>query len=137
MQDVPTFLKRKGLTFSGYLNPDRPAIVADSHAARLNYETYLFADSAARETFRGDVVRYCGLVTDPVTKERFRPHDDSPRFEHEKVTYLFPSEDSFDQFVADPEHYRLPGYVMSRKKQASSSKPQDAEKAQSAEKTNG
>ncbi|MFT7677194.1 MAG: hypothetical protein ACI8QC_001171 [Planctomycetota bacterium] len=58
------------------------------------------------------MVRYCGLVTDPVTKQRFRPRDDGPRYEYEKVTYLFVDQDSYEALVADPERHVLPGFSM-------------------------
>lgn len=112
MQDVPAYLERKGLTFAGYLNPDRPAVLDSAHTVRVNYETFAFASTAACETFRGDIVRYCGFLTDPVTKRRFRPHVGSPRHLHGKVTYLFESDGSRTAFVTDPERHRLPGFEM-------------------------
>ena len=51
VQDVPEALIRKGLVFACYMDPSREAILDDTHAVRVNYETYLFADSAARELF--------------------------------------------------------------------------------------
>ena len=126
VQDAPQFLARKGLTFGGYLDPDREAIVADDYAARVNYETYLFADEINRDVFMADVIRYCGLVTDPITNERFRPHDTSPRFDYDGVLYLFSSEDSLASFVSDPETYRLPGYVMPKPPEA----PQEEQSAE-------
>ncbi len=118
MQDVPTFLHRKGLTFECYLDPARPAVVDSSHAVRINYETYLFADEAAVETFLSDYLRYCGFVTDPILKQRFRPHAESPQFEYDGVIYLFLDNASFDAFAADPETHRLPGYKMPKKPKA-------------------
>jgi YHS domain-containing protein len=112
VQDVPSALLRKGLSFSGYLNPNRPAILESAYMSRVNYETYFFADTAARELFNGDVVRFCGLITDPVSKQRFRPEVGSPRFDHEEVTYYFASAASQDLFEGDPESYWLPGYTM-------------------------
>ena len=112
MQDVPGYLRRKELTFACYLDPLEAAVIDEQHAMRVNYETYLFATNAARETFRADVVRYCGLVTDPVTKRRFRPGEASPSYEHQGVLYYFEGLDEYEAFVARPDDYRLPGYVM-------------------------
>lgn len=112
MQDAPGYLRRKELTFACYLDPTKSAVIDDDHVVRLNYETYLFATSHARQLFLDDVVRFCGLVTDPVTKRRFRPGDASPRARHEKVVYLFESADSYERFLMEPEAYRLPGSVM-------------------------
>lgn len=113
MQDVPGYVKRTGLQFACYMDPDRAAIIDGAFAVRLNYETYFFADSAAREVFRASPVQFCGLLTDPVTKQRFRPQEDSPSYTHEKVLYLFESLDTYEAFVAMPGKYKLPGYKMS------------------------
>jgi YHS domain-containing protein len=112
VQDVPAALRRKGLTYACYMDPTRPAIIDDTHAVRVNYETYLFADTASRELFAGDIVRFAGLLTDPVSKRRFRPSQESPLIEFEQVMYYFESDSSYQMFVRDPESYRLPGFVM-------------------------
>ncbi len=116
VQDVPAVLNRKGLAFACYMDPSRPAICDSDHAVRINYETYLFADGAARERFLGDIVGFCGMLTDPVTKRRFRPGAGSPYHEDAAtgVRYWFESPDSFELFLAMPEVYRLPGYKMER-----------------------
>ncbi|MCB9898628.1 MAG: hypothetical protein H6825_11550 [Planctomycetes bacterium] len=112
MQDVLAALIRKGIGFTGYLDPSRPALLDAEHLVRLNYETYLFADTAGRDAFLADPLRFCGLLTDPVSKRRFRPRDDSPRAEHSGVTYYFEDESGRAMFVADPERFRLPGWTM-------------------------
>ena len=114
MQDVPAALVRRGLAIEGYFDPSRPAVLDAEHAVRVNYETYLFADLAARDAFRRDIVRFCGLVTDPVTKRRFRPKVTSPRSVDDQtgVAYLFESEGARDMFTQRPEAFRLPGYRM-------------------------
>lgn len=112
MQDVPYFLQRKNLEFRGYLDPTRPALMDSAHVVRVNYETYLFADTFGRETFRADPVRYCGLVTDPVSRARFRPEPDAPRTTHERVLYVFESAANLETFESEPDLYRLPGFAM-------------------------
>lgn len=98
MQDVPGFCRRLGLELDGYLDPTRPALLDGEHCVRLNYEA--------------DPTRYCGLVTDPVSKRRFLPERHAPRAEHEGVTYLFESESARATFVRRPERFRLPGWSM-------------------------
>jgi len=112
VQDVPAALRRKGLGFACFMDPSRPAVVDADHAVRINYETYLFADAEAREAFVADVLRYCGLVTDPVSKQRFRPDGDSPTREHAGVLYVFRNDGSRDMFARDPDRFRVPGYTM-------------------------
>ena len=112
MQDVPKALERKGLVFACYMDPSRPAKLDNAYTVRVNYETYLFADSTARALFQGDIVQYCGLLTDPVSKRRFRPDDASPRFQDDSVTYFFESHEQLEMFAQDPESFRLPAYAM-------------------------
>ena len=112
MQDVPAVILRKGMSFTDYFDPRRPAVLDADHAVRVNYETYLFADEAGAARFREDVVGSCGLLTDPISKRRFRPRPDAPRFEHEGVIYLFPDASARDMFARDPESHRLPGFRM-------------------------
>ena len=114
VQDVPAALTRKGLCFTCYLDPGREAILDAAHMVRVNYETYFFADTASKALFEGDVVRFAGMLTDPVSKRRFRPTDDDAPVEHEGVMYYFESDETYLRFMADPEMYRLPGYVMER-----------------------
>ena len=112
MQDVPAFVRAKGLTFQDYLDARRPAVLDSEHCVRVNYEAFFFADAWERERFLSDVVTYCGLLTDPIHRRRFRPRADSPRSTHEGVTYFFEDEASRLLFESDPETYRLPGWRM-------------------------
>ena len=109
VQDVPKALLRNGLVFPCYMDPSQTAIIDAAYAVSVNYETYLFATSTARETFRGDVVLYCGLLTDPVTKQRFRPDDCSPRIKHEGVLYFFEGQDQYAMFVRAGAHLHVTG----------------------------
>lgn len=112
MQDVPEFVRRKGLAFQDYLDQRRPAVIDAAHCVRLNYEAFFFADAWERERFLSDPVAYCGLLTDPVSRSRFRPAEDSPRLEHAGVTYYFESAGNRARFEDDPETFSLPGWKM-------------------------
>lgn len=112
MQDVPEFVRRTGLAFQDYLDARRPAVIDAQHCVRLNYEAYFFADAWERERFLSDPVAYCGLLTDPVSRVRFRPVPDSPRSVHAGVTYYFQDAANRVYFESDPEVLRLPGWKM-------------------------
>lgn len=112
MQDVPDFVRRKGIEFQDYLDERRPAVIDADHCVRLNYEAFFFADAWERERFLSDPLTYCGLLTDPVSRERFHPDADSPRFQHEGVTYYFQCAANREAFEMDPETLRLPGWKM-------------------------
>ncbi len=112
MQDVAEFVRRKGLALNDYFDPSRSAVIDDEHLARINYESFFFADTEARAVFLEDPIRYCGLVTDPVTKRRFRPRPTSLRAEYEGVLYLFESRTGLSAFERMPQDFVRPGYRM-------------------------
>ena len=112
VQDFPTFAERKELTFRDHLDSREPAIIDADHCVRLNYEGFFFGNLYTRERFVSDPLLYCGFLTDPVSKQRFRPDEDSPRASHEEVTYYFEGEDEKTLFEADPDAFKLPGWKM-------------------------
>ena len=68
--------------------------------------------AAEVERFLSDPVTYCGQLTDPISRMRFRPRPDSPRFTHAGVTYYFEDQQNRALFESDPETLRLPGWKM-------------------------
>jgi YHS domain-containing protein len=112
VQDVPAYLRRKGLAFQDYLDARQPAVIDAEHCVRLNYEAFLFADLWTRERFLSDPTTYCGLLTDPVTRRRFRPSADSPHASHAGVLYLFEREEHRTRFEEDPELFSRPSWTM-------------------------
>ncbi len=112
MQDVPLNVRNALLSFQDYLDSRRSAVIDADHCVRLNFEAYFFADRWERERFLSDPISYCGLLTDPISRERFRPGADSPRFSHAGVTYYFENMSNREHFEAMPDMYRLPGWKM-------------------------
>ena len=112
VQDFPVFVERKELTFRDHLDSRQPAIIDADHCVRLNYEGFFFGDLYTREKFVEDPTIYCGYLTDPVSKRRFRPTPDSPRAQHEEVTYFFENAAQRAVFEAEPDDYKLPGWKM-------------------------
>ncbi len=112
VQDVPNFVRRKELVLNDYLDHRLVAVIDKEHCVRLNYEAFFFANLYTREQFRSDPVLYCGLLTDPVSRERFRPNEESPRLRHEGVVYYFETRDNLVEFKGAPDAYRLPGWKM-------------------------
>jgi len=112
VQDVPAAVCRRGLSFSDFLDPRRPAVIDDEHCVRLNHEAWFFEDTESRDRFLAEPLRWCGLLTDPVTKRRFRPCESSVSVEHAGVRYWFEMACDAEVFKADPEMYRLFRWVM-------------------------
>lgn len=78
----------------------------------LGFESFFFADSANMSKLLDDIPRYCGGLTDPISKERFLPTENSPRSEFMGTTYLFVSELTHGTFEEMPPMYYLPNYKM-------------------------
>ena len=112
VQDVPLNLRNAGIALQDYLDVRREAVIDADHCARLNYEAFFFADRWERERFVSDPVTYCGLLTDPISRRRFRPRADSPRASHRGVTYFFESAENRARFEEAPDLFRLPTWTM-------------------------
>ena len=112
VQDVDAYLNRKGVELACYFDPESPAVIDDAHQARVNYEAFFFSKESMVAEFRAEPLLYCGTVTDPVTKRRFRPNESSPTAAHGGVLYFFQHASSRERFLARPGAYELPGWRM-------------------------
>jgi YHS domain-containing protein len=112
VQDVPAAVLRRGLVFQDYFDPRCAAVIDAEHCVRLNYEAWFFADAAGRERFLADPLAYCGILTDPVSKRRFRPAAGAPSAESGGVRFYFECAETREQFEQSPEMYRLPRWSM-------------------------
>ena len=61
-----------------------------------------FASAAEKDLFRKAPLRYAGLVTDPITMERFRPTASSPKTTYGGRLYYFSADSTRAQFLANP-----------------------------------
>jgi YHS domain-containing protein len=110
VQDPQIQLQELGLSVADVLNPKMPAVLDAAHRSFVNYETFFFADEADKRRFDADPTASCGILTDPVTKERFRPGSDSPRTTFDGRAYYFLSEANKTAFEKNPEAIARPNY---------------------------
>ena len=75
--------------------------------ARVNGEIYRFSRAETRERFRRDPARWCGMVRDPVTGQRFEPGRRTPRLEAKDGPYFFVSDSTRVVFRRDPERWAI------------------------------
>jgi YHS domain-containing protein len=75
--------------------------------ARVNGEIYRFSRAETRDRFRRDPVRWCGILRDPVSGQRFTPERRSPRLEAKDGPYFFMSDSTREVFRLDPEHWAI------------------------------
>ena len=112
MQDPEVYLSGTGVVLPSVMDGGAPAVLDAAHRAYVNHETYFFADLDEKRRFDADPVPHCGMVTDPVTRERFRPRKESPRFDHAGRPYFFVSRDTLQLFRRAPETHALPSLEM-------------------------
>jgi YHS domain-containing protein len=110
VQDPQIQLQELGIAIPDVLDPKKPAILDAAHRSFVNYETFFFADEADKRRFDADPTGSCGILTDPVTKERFRPGSASPRTTFAGRAYYFLNEANKATFEKNPEAVALPNY---------------------------
>ncbi len=115
MQDPETYLDQLGVRLLGAVDDGAPAILDSEHRSYVNWEVFFFSSPARREQFDADPLAYCGVVTDPVTKIRFRPDRGSPRFDYDGRPYYFASTATLERFKSMPAALAHPDLEMLQK----------------------
>lgn len=110
MQDPQIQLQELGIAVPDAIDGKRPAVLDPAHRSFVNYETYFFADEDDKRRFDADPTASCGILTDPVTKKRFRPAPDSPRGSYDGRSYVFLDATSKEEFEKSPASYARPNY---------------------------
>ncbi len=108
MQGPEIWLNQLGVTVACVVDPTANAILDEAHRVFVNYEAYYLSSAKARETFGDEPWRYSGLLTDPVSRERFQPDAASPSSEHEGRRFYFSSAANAQTFDQDPATYATP-----------------------------
>jgi YHS domain-containing protein len=108
VQDPEWYLKELGVKLPCAVVKGGDARIDKSTSARVNHEIYYFSTPAAKRKFLADPLRWCGMVTDPVSRERFRPREGSPRVDHGGRPYFFASDATSAAFAAEPARFAEP-----------------------------
>jgi YHS domain-containing protein len=90
------------------VDPEAPAAIDVEHRALVNWEAYFVSGPAALAAFRQAPWEYCGVVTDPVSRARFRPSESSPRRDRGDHPFFFENEATLAAFDENPESYETP-----------------------------
>ena len=99
------YLRQRHIVLPSALDPARPARLELAYRARVNHELYYFADSTLLRRFQADPLRFCGPVTDPVSRRRFRPSSGSPHMAVRGRPYLFENRLDLEIFSALPDSF--------------------------------
>jgi len=112
VEDPDQYFLGQNLLFNCAVNTTAPAVLDTAHRSYLNYEIYYFSDEAARERFAANPAKYCGILTDPITRQRFKPVESSPNLVHDGRPYYFLSDSTKTVFSAMPDMYARPSHQM-------------------------
>lgn len=125
MQDPVLYLNVLDIDMRCAVNNDQMATIDSNHAVRLNYEWFFCSSDEAVVAFEKDPIRYCGVLTDPVSLQRFVPGDDSPRVDHEGTPYYFWNDSTRITFQMMPQMYAQPNFKMIPKDSAGAGDEQE------------
>ena len=108
VQGPEIFLNDLGVRVPCVVDPARPASLDEAHRVFVNWETYYLCDDAALATFKAAPWKYTGMVTDPVSRERFQPDGDSPTASHGDRAFYFQTAEHAETFAKAPAEYATP-----------------------------
>lgn len=94
------------------MDSTKSAVIDSAHYTCIGYETYFFSSAELKRKFDLNMARYCGVVTDPVTKQRFIPGDESPHMFSGNREFFFASDSTMRVFAAMPMDFMNPAYHM-------------------------
>ena len=66
-----------------------------------------FADSLNRIAFKHAILKYSGVLTDPVSRVRFTPSETSPHAVHRNRDYYFKNQKNYDRFMSYPDSFAV------------------------------
>ena len=107
VQGPEPYLERMRARLVDPIRPSKPAKIAARLRYHVNWEIFYFADRTTLDEFRKHVTQYCGVLTDPVSGERFRPNASSPMVRHAGRAYYFTSDATRAKFQAAPLDYAM------------------------------
>lgn len=114
MQDPDIFLNQLGIEISCAVDKTQAANIDSLHRAFVNWEAYFVSDERALAVFLSEPYKYTGLVTDPISLERFQPGPDSPRVDHSGRPFYFENKKNAQRFSKSPDRHATPMIAMRR-----------------------
>ena len=112
VKDPEIYLNELGVGMNCVVNKQRAAVIDAAHRRYVNWEVFFLSDEEAARAFDADPIRYCGLVTDPVSKARFHPVADSPHTTYQGRDYYFETAANLEAFNQMPEGLANPAHKM-------------------------
>jgi YHS domain-containing protein len=104
--DPERYLKALGIAPPDLFHKGKLATVDSSLRHRIGFEIYYFSSRADMDRFKKDPLRYCGVLTDPVSMARFQPTEASPHATYAQRLYYFAADSTREAFLKDPSLHK-------------------------------
>jgi YHS domain-containing protein len=108
VQGPEIWLNNLGIDVACVVDPSASAMLDEDHRVFVNYEAYYLSSSEALKAFGKEPWRYTGMVTDPVSKDRFQPGDKTVSSVTYGRLFYFSSNEHKKTFEALPNKYSTP-----------------------------
>jgi len=108
VQGPEVWLNQLGVNLACVVAPEKAAVLDEEHRVFVNYETYYLSSTRARTKFVAAPWRYSGAVTDPVSRVRFQPDEQSPVAEFRGRVFYFSSVSNAAAFAKEPAEFATP-----------------------------
>ena len=89
------------------MNRGRAAKIDSTLRVFVGHDLFFFSDAKAKATFSAHPLRYCGRLTDVVSRARFAPTVKSPHTVFRGRPYYFAGPETFAQFQAMPDSFAI------------------------------
>lgn len=107
MKDPEKYLKQMKVDIRCVVNQGRNANPDAKRRAYVNHEVFFLSTADALRIFRKNTLKYCGWLTDPVSRAHFRPTAGSPRLIYKDRPYYFSTISTRMQFEAMPDSFAV------------------------------
>lgn len=105
-QDPDRYLRALQIAPPDLFQKGKKATVDSSLRYRIGFEIFYFSSRADMERFKKDPLRYCGLLTDPISMVRFQPTSTSPHTTYSQRLYYFAADTCRAAFLKNPSLHR-------------------------------
>jgi YHS domain-containing protein len=129
VKDPEIYLREMGLDIPCAVRRDNEARIEPELRVQVNHDLFFVSHADYAEKIRKNPLKYCKLLTDPVTREVFRPKKKSPRIDYAGKSYFFSSDSTRAVFASNPPMYEFPPESMSRRSPADSTAVPDSAKS--------
>jgi YHS domain-containing protein len=105
--DPEPWLAKQKIRVQDPIDRAKPAVLSKATRLFVGHDLYYFAGASTRARFEKSPLQYCGTLTDPVTRERFKPTAASPHLLRDGRDYWFASPESKARFAARPDSFAV------------------------------